>query len=416
MVQINFARKEINCKIVYYGPGMSGKTTNLEIVHQKTPGENKGELTCIATEGDRTLFFDFMPLNLGNIMGMNVKFQLYTVPGQVYYNSTRKLVLRGVDGVIFIADSAPDKMAENIESLDNLRENLDEYGKDINEIPIVIQYNKQDLPNALSSEEMDKKLNSYGAPAFPGVASKGEGVFTTLKALSAIIIENINQKDDSGARSGRATPTAKESTPANAASAPHPETVDSHSGTAPGFVAASSSGGTDHHSHDGSGPGHQQAAALHGGHESTGTSGAAVQVNPDGHATATLESQAATSHPSHLPHTQQSPQTEGQASTTAAKSGAQTKRASGKRPAPAKKAHARARQHRQGGQPVRSRASNRSKNTAPKQAGKNRAAARSRPQNQPAEATTKSGNKWGLVLAAVFVVVFGATALVALFL
>ena len=149
MVQINFALKEVNCKVVFYGPGMSGKTTNLEIVHQKAPEENKGELTSISTDGDRTLFFDFMPLDLGNVAGMRTKFQLYTVPGQVYYNSTRKLVLQGVDGVIFVADSDPDKMDENIESYSNLIENLAEYGKDIRELPHVIQYNKRDLPNAM---------------------------------------------------------------------------------------------------------------------------------------------------------------------------------------------------------------------------------------------------------------------------
>ncbi|MHC4852967.1 MAG: GTP-binding protein, partial [Planctomycetota bacterium] len=149
MVQINFALKEVNCKIVYYGPGMSGKTTNLEIVHQKAPENNKGDLTSISTDGDRTLFFDFMPLDLGTVAGMRTKFQLYTVPGQVYYNSTRKLVLQGCDGVIFIADSDPEKMAENIESYDNLIENLQEYGKDIRELPHVLQYNKRDLPNAL---------------------------------------------------------------------------------------------------------------------------------------------------------------------------------------------------------------------------------------------------------------------------
>src|SRR3990172_2802573 len=128
MVQINFARKEVNCKIIFYGPGMSGKTTNLEKVYENAPDENKGELTSIATEGDRTLFFDFLPLDLGTVAGMNTKFQLYTVPGQVYYNSTRKLVLQGADGIIFVADSQRKKMDENIESITNLEENLKEYG------------------------------------------------------------------------------------------------------------------------------------------------------------------------------------------------------------------------------------------------------------------------------------------------
>jgi signal recognition particle receptor subunit beta len=178
---------------VYYGPGMSGKTTNLEIIHRKTPDQNKGELTCIATEGDRTLFFDFMPLNLGNIMGMNTKFQLYTVPGQVYYNSTRKLVLRGADGVIYVEDSAADKMEENAESLRNLEENLREYGRDIRDVPLVIQYNKRDLPNAMTVADLDSKLNARKLPSFEAIAKSGEGVFPTLKALAGLVIENLNR-------------------------------------------------------------------------------------------------------------------------------------------------------------------------------------------------------------------------------
>jgi hypothetical protein len=193
MVQINFALKEVNCKIVYYGPGMSGKTTNLEIVHLKAPETHKGELTSIATEGDRTLFFDFMPLDLGTIAGMRTKFQLYTVPGQVYYNSTRKLVLQGVDGVIFVADSQAEKMEENLESLENLRTNLAEYGKKLEEIPIVIQYNKRDLPGALPVEKLNEKMNPLGLPYFEAVATTGEGVFPTLKALSAMVLESLSK-------------------------------------------------------------------------------------------------------------------------------------------------------------------------------------------------------------------------------
>ncbi len=195
MVQINFALKEVNCKIVYYGPGMSGKTTNLEIVHQKAPEENKGDLTSISTDGDRTLFFDFMPLDLGNIAGMRTKFQLYTVPGQVYYNSTRKLVLQGVDGVIFVADSDPEKMEENLESYANLEENLKEYGKDLADLPHVIQWNKRDLPNALPVEELEKKINKFGVPTFEAVAVTGEGVFPTLKVLASMVLETINKID-----------------------------------------------------------------------------------------------------------------------------------------------------------------------------------------------------------------------------
>ncbi len=200
MVQINFALKEVNCKIVYYGPGMSGKTTNLEIVHQKAPEENKGDLTSISTDGDRTLFFDFMPLDLGNIAGMRTKFQLYTVPGQVYYNSTRKLVLQGVDGVIFVADSDPEKMEENLESYANLEENLKEYGKDLADLPHVIQWNKRDLPNALPVEELEKKINKYGVPTFEAVAVTGEGVFPTLKVLASMVLETINKIDKNAAK------------------------------------------------------------------------------------------------------------------------------------------------------------------------------------------------------------------------
>ncbi|MCB9877542.1 MAG: GTPase domain-containing protein [Planctomycetes bacterium] len=195
MVQINFALKEVNCKVVFYGPGMSGKTTNLEIVHQKAPEENKGELTSISTDGDRTLFFDFMPLDLGNVAGMRTKFQLYTVPGQVYYNSTRKLVLQGVDGVIFVADSDPDKMDENVERYANLIENLAEYGKDARELPHVIQYNKRDLPNAMSVEDLDASLNRFGVPTFEAVANTGEGVFPTLKTLAGMVLESIEKID-----------------------------------------------------------------------------------------------------------------------------------------------------------------------------------------------------------------------------
>ena len=208
MVQINFARKEINCKLVYYGPGLSGKTTNLEQVHERTPEQSKGELTSISTDGDRTLFFDFMPLDLGEIAGMKTKFHLYTVPGQVYYNSTRKLVLLGADGVIFIADSAPDKIEENRESLENLAENLLEAGKDLSKFPLVIQWNKRDVEGALPVEELEKELNCYGAPTFEAIAAKGDGVYQTLKSLSALVLKSINSTKSSLGRS--APPTVGE--------------------------------------------------------------------------------------------------------------------------------------------------------------------------------------------------------------
>lgn len=207
MVQINFALREVNCKIVYYGPGMSGKTTNLEIVHKKAPETNKGELTSIATEGDRTLFFDFMPLDLGTIAGMRTRFQLYTVPGQVYYNSTRKLVLQGVDGIVFVADSSESKMEENLESLENLKNNLAEYGKDARELPIVLQYNKRDLPDALSVDQLNARLNPWGVPYFEAVAITGEGVFPTLKCLSGMVLETLN-RDHRETPGGAARPAA----------------------------------------------------------------------------------------------------------------------------------------------------------------------------------------------------------------
>ncbi len=194
MVQINFAKREINCKLVYYGPGLSGKTTNLEVVHKKAPASKKGELTSIATEGDRTLFFDYMPLELGKVGGMNTKFQLYTVPGQVYYNATRKLVLQGADGVVFVADSQPDKMDENLESLQNLDDNLKEQGLDIRSIPLVLQWNKRDLPNVLPTDELDKKMNKFGAPTFEAVAVTGEGVFPTLRKLAQMVLEKLNKE------------------------------------------------------------------------------------------------------------------------------------------------------------------------------------------------------------------------------
>jgi hypothetical protein len=218
MVQINFALKEVNCKIVFYGPGMSGKTTNLEIVHQKAPESNRGDLTSISTDGDRTLFFDFMPLDLGTVAGMRTKFQLYTVPGQVYYNSTRKLVLQGVDGVIFVADSDPEKLAENIESYENLLENLNEYGKDPRDLPHVIQYNKRDLPNAMPVEDLDKAMNKYGVPTFEAVANTGEGVFPTLKTLAGMVLESIDRMDHrrkpTAAKAGASAPQGGADAPA----------------------------------------------------------------------------------------------------------------------------------------------------------------------------------------------------------
>ena len=202
MVQMNFARKEVKCKIVYYGPGLSGKTTNIEVIHDKAPSGNRGELTSIATEGDRTLFFDFMPLDLGKVHGMDTKFKLYTVPGQVYYNSTRKLVLQGADGVVFVADSQRKKLQENIESLENLKTNLAEYGLDIATIPLILQYNKRDLPDIMSVEEMNEKMNPWGCPHFEAVAFQGVGVFPTLKTLVGMVLEKVNAPASGGGTVG----------------------------------------------------------------------------------------------------------------------------------------------------------------------------------------------------------------------
>ncbi len=194
MVQINFGQREVSCKVVFYGPGMSGKTTNLEIIHKKAPKDAVGEMVSIATETDRTLYFDFLPLDLGQVAGMRTKFQLYTVPGQIYYNATRKLVLQGVDGVIFVADSNPDKMAENLESLQNLRDNLAEMGLTVDDVPVVLQYNKRDLPNALSVPDLDAQLNPGKFPTYEACAREGKGVFATLKEISRLVIEKLNKE------------------------------------------------------------------------------------------------------------------------------------------------------------------------------------------------------------------------------
>jgi signal recognition particle receptor subunit beta len=212
MVSINYATREVTCKIVYYGPGLSGKTTNLQYIHDKVPSGTKGKMISLATEADRTLYFDFLPINLGKISGFAAKFQLYTVPGQVYYNATRKLVLRGADGLVFVADSQADKMDENIESLSNMKENLAEYGYDVNEMPVVIQYNKRDLPNILSVEEMDAKLNYYGWKSFEGEAVNGVGVFDTLKMIIKLVLDKA-RKSQSGASRKKEAVSAAVSTP-----------------------------------------------------------------------------------------------------------------------------------------------------------------------------------------------------------
>ncbi|MBI4566110.1 MAG: GTPase [Planctomycetes bacterium] len=219
MVQINFARREVNCKVVYYGPGLSGKTTNLEMIHRKAGHGVAGALTSVATDEDRTLFFDFMPLDIGQVAGMKTKICLYTVPGQVYYNSTRKLVLQGADGVVFVADSDPNRMPDNVDSINNLQENLKEYNLDLGKIPFVIQFNKRDLPGALPVSELNGKLNRWNAPSFEAVAVKGEGILQTLKHVSRMIIDRLNEDYGPG-RIGAAAPAAAPAPPAPAPSAP----------------------------------------------------------------------------------------------------------------------------------------------------------------------------------------------------
>jgi len=221
MVQINFARREVNCKIVFYGPGLSGKTTNLEIIHKKVPDTARGNLTSIATEQDRTLFFDFMPLDLGQVAGMKTKLFLYTVPGQVYYDSTRKLVLQGADGVAFIADSDPNRMNDNLESFKNLERNLKDYGVDIRKLPVVIQYNKRDLPGALSVAELNAKMNAIGAPTFEAVAVKGEGVMQTLKGISKLVVDRLNE-EYAPVKSAAGAPAAAAAAPAARPAPPPP--------------------------------------------------------------------------------------------------------------------------------------------------------------------------------------------------
>jgi len=193
MPLVNYSTREITCKIVYYGPGRSGKTTNLQYVHAAVPDDRKGAMVSLATETDRTLFFDFLPLDLGSVSGFRTRLQLYTVPGQVYYNATRKLVLRGADGVVFVADSQPEQLEENLESLRNLHENLLEQGLDIREMPLVLQYNKRDLPGVLSIEALDEALNFRGLPAFPAVAVTGKGVFDTLRAISELVLRRLSR-------------------------------------------------------------------------------------------------------------------------------------------------------------------------------------------------------------------------------
>ena len=190
---INYSSREINCKIVYYGPGLCGKTTNLQYIYNKTNPEAKGKMISLATETERTLFFDFLPLSLGEIRGFKTRFHLYTVPGQVFYDASRKLILKGVDGVVYVGDSQMERMEANIESLENLRQNLQEQGYDLNKIPYVVQYNKRDLPNAVAVEELRPLINPMNVPDFEANARSGVGVFDTLKAVSKLVLNELKR-------------------------------------------------------------------------------------------------------------------------------------------------------------------------------------------------------------------------------
>ena len=193
MTFINYASREINCKIVYYGPGLCGKTTNLQHIYDSTAPQAKGKLISLATETDRTLFFDFMPLELGTVRGFKTRFHLYTVPGQVYYDASRKLILKGVDGVVFVADSQEERMDANIESLYNLEQNLETQGYDLASLPYVLQLNKRDLPNATPIEDLSIELGRKDEPIFEAVATNGTGVFDTLKAVAKQVLTELRK-------------------------------------------------------------------------------------------------------------------------------------------------------------------------------------------------------------------------------
>jgi mutual gliding-motility protein MglA len=190
---INFAAREINCKIVYYGAGLGGKTTNLQFIFDKTADKQKSKMISLATETDRTLFFDFLPLDLGTVRGFRTRFHLYTVPGQVFYDASRKLILRGVDGVVFVADSQEERLDANLEAIENLQENLKEHGYDFNKIPYVLQLNKRDLPSALSIDDLKRELLRKGEPALEAIAFQGKGVFETLKEVARLVLIELKK-------------------------------------------------------------------------------------------------------------------------------------------------------------------------------------------------------------------------------
>ena len=190
---INFAAREINCKIVYYGAGLGGKTTNLQFIYQKTAEQQKGKMISLATETERTLFFDFLPLDLGSVRGFKTRIHLYTVPGQVFYDASRKLILRGVDGIVFVADSQEERMDANVESLENLQDNLKTQGYDLMQLPYVLQLNKRDLPSAMPVQDLTAELLKKDEPVFEAIASDGTGVFDTLKAVAKQVLTELRK-------------------------------------------------------------------------------------------------------------------------------------------------------------------------------------------------------------------------------
>ena len=208
MAIFNYQKREIGAKIVYYGPALCGKTTNVQYIHLKLNPKQRGELVSLATDSDRTLFFDFLPIELENIGGFKTRFHIYTVPGQVYYNSTRKAVLTGVDGIIFVADSQRSMTRENIESFQNLKENLQYYNRNLENVPLIIQYNKRDMPDVLSIEELNKQLNPASLPFFESVAVNGTGVLPTLTSCCKMVLQNLKQKSSAASRAKQVQPSS----------------------------------------------------------------------------------------------------------------------------------------------------------------------------------------------------------------
>lgn len=194
MAFVNYSSREINVKLVYYGPGLGGKTTNIQYIYKKTNPDTRGRLISLATETERTLFFDFLPLQLGEIRGFKTRFHMYTVPGQVFYDASRKLILKGADGIVFVADSQIERMDANLESMDNMKENMIENNLVLEEIPMVMQYNKRDLPSAMESRELSRMLNPNRLPEFDAIATQGAGVFETVKTIAKLVINNLRTK------------------------------------------------------------------------------------------------------------------------------------------------------------------------------------------------------------------------------